>query len=61
MKLELVENPPPLTGAVMPRLHTPWVGGQSKVDAIIELADLKQQKEKKEFEQKKDSGKLKGL
>ena len=30
-------------------------------DAIIELADLKQQKEIKEFEQKKDSGKLKGL
>ena len=30
-------------------------------DAIIELADLKQQKEKKDFEQKKDSGKLKGL
>jgi|LakMenE18May11ns_1017448.scaffolds.fasta_scaffold9889233_2 hypothetical protein len=30
-------------------------------DAITELADLKQQKEKKDFEQKKDSGKLKGL
>ena len=40
MKLELVENQPPLTGAVMPRLHTPWVEGNSKVDAIIKLAEL---------------------
>ena len=39
MKLELVENPPPLTGAVRPRLHTPWLEGESKVDAIIELAE----------------------
>lgn len=30
-------------------------------DALVELVDLKQQKEKKDFEQKKDSGKLKGL
>ena len=39
MTLELVENKPALTGAVMPRLHTPWLGGNSKVDAIIELAE----------------------
>ena len=39
MTLELVENKPPLMGAVMPRLHTPWLGGESKVDAIIELAE----------------------
>lgn len=39
MTLELVENKPALTGAVMPRLHTPWVEGESKVDAIIELAE----------------------
>ena len=39
MTLELVENKPALTGAVRPRLHTPWVEGESRVDAIIELAE----------------------
>jgi phage terminase large subunit-like protein len=39
MSLELVENKPALTGAILPRLHTPWLKGESKVDAVIELAE----------------------
>jgi len=39
MTLELVEAAPALTGAILPRLHTPWVEGNSRVDAIIELSE----------------------
>jgi phage terminase large subunit-like protein len=39
MTTELVQNKPALMGAIRPRLHTPWVGGVSKVDAVIELAE----------------------
>jgi phage terminase large subunit-like protein len=34
------KSKPLLTGALKPRLHTPWVGGQSRVNEIIELAEM---------------------
>jgi phage terminase large subunit-like protein len=40
MTTELVQIKPPLMGAIRPRLHTPFVGGVSKVDQVIELAEL---------------------
>jgi phage terminase large subunit-like protein len=39
MTLELIKNKPILMGAVMPRLHTPWVAGKSRVGEIIALAE----------------------
>lgn len=35
----MAKRAPKLTGAKLPRLHTPWVGGKSRVDEIATLAD----------------------
>ena len=35
----MAKRAPKLTGAKLPRLHTPWVGGKSRVDEIAALAD----------------------
>jgi phage terminase large subunit-like protein len=37
---ELAESKPKLVGAKLPRLHTPWVGGNSRVNEIVELAEI---------------------
>lgn len=39
MKPALVQNPPPLMGALYPRLHTPWIGGKTRGNEIAELAE----------------------
>lgn len=39
MKTDEVENKPALVGALEPRLHTPWLGGASRIDEIEELAN----------------------
>lgn len=39
MTTELVQTKSKLMGALKPRLHTPWVGGESRVNEIIELAE----------------------
>lgn len=39
MTTELIQIAPPLMGATYPRLHTPWLGGNSRIDEIVELAD----------------------
>lgn len=39
MKPKLVKDAPPLMGAVMPRLHTPWLNGASRVNEMVELAE----------------------
>jgi phage terminase large subunit-like protein len=39
MKSDEIENKPALMGALQPRLHTPWVGGVSRVDEIEDLAN----------------------
>jgi phage terminase large subunit-like protein len=36
---DVIQNKTPLMGALKPRLHTPWVGGNSRVNEIIELAE----------------------
>jgi phage terminase large subunit-like protein len=35
----MAKRAPKLTGAKLPRLHTPWLGGKSRVDEIAALAD----------------------
>jgi phage terminase large subunit-like protein len=39
MQTDSIKNKPALTGATNPRLHTPWVGGASRVDEIAKLAE----------------------
>jgi phage terminase large subunit-like protein len=39
MSVKLVKEIPKLTGAKLPRLHTPWINGKSRVDEIAQLAE----------------------
>jgi hypothetical protein len=39
MKPVLVQTPPPLVGALYPRLHTPWLKTKTRGGEIAELAE----------------------